>query len=122
MLAAALALGTSACGGGTGSEGSASGGGAGGCPDVSAQDPFQITIQGLAYHPSCLTAAAASSIHIVNQDSVTHNLTIESTEISVDVDAGKTFDGTPVAGVVDPGTYRFSCRFYPQMVGEITIV
>ena len=35
--------------------------------------------------------------------------------------AGETFNGEPVSGVLEPGTYDFFCRFHPSMTGTITV-
>lgn len=123
MLLAVVALAGAACGGG---DDSGNGGGNGeptsDCVDVSSGDSFSITIAGFAFEPSCLTAAASQSISITNEDDDAHTFTIEGTEIDVEIAGGETFNGEPVTGVVEPGTYTFICRFHSAMTCEITII
>jgi plastocyanin len=32
------------------------------------------------------------------------------------------FNGEPITGAVEPGTYDFNCTIHPQMTGVVTIV
>jgi len=125
VLVVALALGLVACGGGdeapptttgeTGTTGSAD------CADLTAGDTFTLTASNFAFDPSCFTARAAQSITIVNEDSADHTFTISGSQIDVTIPAGETFNGEPVSGVLEPGTYDFFCRFHPSMTGTITV-
>jgi plastocyanin len=125
VLVAVLALGMVACGGGdeappsttgeTGATGSAD------CADLTAGDTFTLTTSNFAFDPSCLTARAAQSITIVNEDSADHTFTISGSQIDVTIPAGETFNGEPISGVLEPGTYDFFCRFHPAMTGTITV-
>lgn len=124
VLVAVLALGLAACGGDDETPPPSTGGtGAGGtdCPDLTGGDTFSITISGFAFDPSCLTARAAQSISIVNEDSADHTFTIDGSQVDVEIAAGETFNGEPVSGVLEPGTYDFHCRFHPSMTGTITV-
>jgi len=82
-----LSLAGAACGsnndsrGGGGGDG---GGGGGGCTasnatDLTGDNPFTVTIQGLAFHPNCFKANSSSSITIINKDTVMHTFTIDGT-------------------------------------------
>ena len=33
-----------------------------------------------------------------------------------------TFNGAPITGVVEPGTYGLVCTIHPAMTGEVTVV
>ena len=88
--------------------------------DLSGDDPFHITIQGFAFDPPCFKAASASSIEIVNEDSVTHTFTIKGTIVDVQIDGGGRFGGES-AGLA-PGTYDFFCKIHPQMTGTVIVV
>jgi plastocyanin len=93
------------------------------CVDLSGEGGvFSITISGLAFDPSCFTASASQGISIENQDGVAHTFTIDDTQIDVEIPPGETFNGEPIAGVVEPGTYAFHCRIHPSMTGEVTVV
>jgi plastocyanin len=131
-LALMLTLVLAACGGdeetppaATGDTGATTGAtgatGAGDCVDLASGDVFTITISDLAFHPDCLSARAAQSIAIVNEDSVDHTFTIDGTPIDVTISGGDTFNGEPVTGVLEPGTYDFHCRIHPSMTGTITV-
>lgn len=125
VLVAVLALGMAACGGGdeaaptttgeTGNTGSAD------CADLTAGDTFTLTASNFAFDPPCFTARAAQSITIVNEDSADHTFTISGSQIDVTIPAGETFNGEPISGVLEPGTYDFLCRFHPAMTGTITV-
>ncbi len=125
VLVAVLGLGLTACGGGDrggtgGTDGTDSTGGTG-CEDLTSGATFTLTISGSAFHPDCFTAKASQGITIVNEDSATHSFTISGSQVDVTIDAGQTFNGEPVTGVLEPGTYDFFCRFHPSMTGTITV-
>ena len=93
------------------------------CADLTGEGTtFTITIADFAYDPSCFTASASQGIKIVNRDDVDHTFTMTGTQIDVPVAAGETFNGEPVSGVLEPGTYDFMCTIHPEMTGEVTVV
>jgi len=51
----------------------------------------------------------------VNKDGIDHTFTVPETQIDVPVAALETFNGEPIAGAVEPGTYDFNCTIHPQM-------
>ena len=93
------------------------------CADLTGEGAmFTITIADIAYDPPCFTASASQGISIVNQDDVDHTFTMTGTQIDVPVAAGETFNGEPIAGAVEPGTYDFLCTIHPEMTGQVTVV
>jgi plastocyanin len=93
------------------------------CVDLTGEGPiFTITISGFAFQPDCFTASAAQGISVVNQDSVQHTFTMVGTAVDVTIAAGETFNGEPITGIVEPGTYDLVCRIHPAMTGEVTVV
>jgi plastocyanin len=93
------------------------------CADLTGEGAtFTITIADFAYDPPCFTASASQGISIVNQDDVDHTFTMTGTQIDVPVAAGETFNGEPIAGAVEPGTYDFLCTIHPEMTGQVTVV
>jgi plastocyanin len=105
----------------TGSNGGETGNGD--CADLTGEGAtFTITIADFAYDPPCFTASASQGISVVNKDDVDHTFTMTGTQIDVPVAAGETFNGEPIAGAVEPGTYDFVCTIHPQMTGQVTVV
>jgi len=106
--------------GATGSTGSTgSGCTAANAVDLTGNDPFTVTIQGLAFHPDCFAAKSASAITIQNKDSVTHTFTIDGTQVDVSIEGGTTFNGES-AGLA-PGTYPFHCKIHSTMTGTVIV-
>ena len=87
--------------------------------DLSGDNPFTVTIQGLAFQPDCFKAASASAITIENKDTVTHTFTIDGTQVDVTINGGETFNGES-AGLA-PGTYPFHCKIHSQMTGTVIV-
>lgn len=103
----------------TGATGDASGD----CVDLTGEgDVFTVTIADFTFDPACFTASASQGITVVNEDDVGHTFTMVGTDINVPIAGGETFNGEPIAGVVEPGTYEFVCTIHPQMTGEATVV
>ena len=103
----------------TGATGDASGD----CVDLTGEgDVFTVTIADFTFDPSCFTASASQGITVVNEDDVGHTFTMVGTHINVPIAGGEIFNGEPIAGVVEPGTYEFVCTIHPQMTGEATVV
>src|SRR3990172_1142018 len=128
LMVAVLALTVTACssddgGGATGTETGATTGATGGeCVDLTGEGAvFTITISDFAFVPDCFTASASQGISVVNEDSADHTFTMVGTEIVVPVAAGETFNGEPISGVVEPGTYDFMCTIHPAMTGTVTV-
>jgi plastocyanin len=87
--------------------------------NLTGNDPFTVTIQGLAFHPDCFAAKSASAITIQNKDSVTHTFTIDGTQVDVTIEGGTTFNGGS-AGLA-PGTYPFHCKIHSTMTGTVIV-
>ena len=93
------------------------------CPDLTGEgDVFTVTIADFTFDPNCFTASASQGITVVNEDDVGHTFTMVGTDINVPIAGGDTFNGEPISGVVEPGTYEFVCTIHPQMTGEVTVV
>ncbi len=120
-LAVVLALFGTACSNGDGDGGP---GGTEDCVDLTARgDTFTIRMEDNEFLPACFTANAAQSIRVVNDDAGLHSFTLEGTSIDVDIAGGETFEGDPVTGVVEPGTYQLICKYHlPGMTGEVRVV
>lgn len=105
---------------------SASGTGATGtedCDDLTGEGAvFTLRISFNTFYPDCFVASASQGIKIVNKDEFDHTFTVPDTQIDVPVAALETFNGEPISGAVEPGTYDFLCTIHPQMTGVVTIV
>ena len=93
------------------------------CADLTGEgDVFTVTIADFTFDPACFTASASQGITVVNEDDVGHTFTMVGTDINVPIAGGETFNGDPISGVVEPGTYEVVCTIHPQMTGEATVV
>jgi plastocyanin len=124
VMVAALAAASCSSGGG-GSSGPSAGGSGAGCTtasatDLTGQNPFTITIKGLAYHPSCFSAKNNSTITITNQDNVNHTFTVIGTGVDVLIPAGQSV--TKPGANLAPATYQFHCTIHPQITGTVIVV
>ena len=59
-----------------------------------------------------------------NEGANLHNVTVQGTDISRDVDPGESVAIRPVGKVGPPGTYNILCKYHADqgMTGEITVV
>ncbi len=122
VLLAIVAMAGAACSksGGSSAAGEPTDTGGPACSDLSGDNPFTITIHDFAFDPSCLTAASASAITVINEDSADHTFTMDDTQVDVTIAAGETFNGES-AGLA-PGDYHFHCKLHPTMTGMMTVV
>jgi plastocyanin len=115
-VAAALVL--ASCGG----DGNGDGGDAGGKSNGGGGDGGATTLSTIdnAFQPASLTVATGSELKITNKGQSTHNLSIEGTDVSQDVEAGQS---TTVSIDVDPGDYTMFCEYHRAlgMEGPITV-
>jgi plastocyanin len=104
----------------TGTTGSESGCTQANAVDLSANDPFTVTIKDFAYDPPCFVAASTSTITIVNKDGTTHTFSIDGTQVDATIDGGQTFNGESPG--LAPGSYDFYCKLHPTMTGTVIVV
>ena len=101
------ACGSSSDGGGGGGGGDGGGGG------------LTLTIKGFAFQPNTLSAPGGqqSTVTITNEDSVTHNFTLDDGGVSRDVPPGQTVEVT--VPFPASGTAGFHCKFHTSMTGTL---
>ena len=113
VLATGLVL--ASCGGG------GDGGGDGGGGDGGGGGANTIIIEGFAFQPDTLTAAAGEQVTltITNNDSATHSFTLDDGAVSKDVQGGQTIEVT--VPFPTSGSAGFHCRFHPNMTGTLEV-
>ncbi len=112
-----LALGLlAACGGGTGSKGSATT-----APTLAATGAASgptITIKNFSFHGD-LTVAAGATVTVHNSDGAGHTFTAKDKSFDtgpIDPGQSKTFTAP-----TKPGKYPVTCTFHPSMSGTLTV-
>jgi plastocyanin len=78
-----------------------------------------LTIKGFAFQPNTLSAPGGqqSMVTITNEDSVTHNFTLDDGGVSRDVPPGQTVEVT--VPFPASGTAGFHCKFHPSITGTL---
>lgn len=79
-----------------------------------------LTMVDNAFQPSSLTVSSGSDLELSNEGQTIHNLSIEGTDLSEDVETGQS---TTVTIDVDPGDYTMFCEYHRSagMEGVVTI-
>jgi plastocyanin len=97
----------------------------GGCTDASVTGEFEVRIieRDFSFDPACLIVLGGQGLAVRNRGSVTHNFTVEGTDVDLDLDPGGVNRTEAIGGAVSPGTYTFFCQFHRAqgMEGEITV-
>jgi plastocyanin len=78
-----------------------------------------VRLEDFAFEPDCLLAAPGATIRLENVGETPHTFTVGGTEVSFDLDAGTTAEGS-LSGV-SPGRYAVSCTYHPQMTATLTV-
>jgi plastocyanin len=87
------------------------------CTDAVAATTVELA--DFAFRPDCLSAEAGATITLDNTGDAPHTFTIEGTDVSFDVPAGDSAEGT-LSGVT-PGRYEVTCIYHPQMTATLEI-
>ncbi|HEY3024207.1 MAG TPA: cupredoxin domain-containing protein [Actinomycetota bacterium] len=116
-LALPLVLLLAACGSSGSDRGG--GGGGGGAGGGDGGGGLTITIKDFAFHPDTLSAPGGqqATLTITNEDSLTHNFTLDDGGVSRDVPAGQTVEVT--VPFPASSTAGFHCKFHPSMTGTL---
>jgi plastocyanin len=93
----------------TGATGETDGGSGGGAAEV--------TIEGLAYHPSTITVSGPTEVAVANDDTTAHTFTLDDGSAELELDAGES--GTLTVDVSE--TTGFHCEIHPSMTGTIEV-
>ena len=91
--------------------------------DLTADDPFRLTVHDHRFDPRCFIVEVDASVEIKNEDSVEHTWTIDGTLVDAPLIPGETYTHGPNTGFLTPGTaYSFHCSIHPKMTGTIIVV
>jgi hypothetical protein len=78
-----------------------------------------LTISDRRYEPDDLLADADRELTIVNEDDETHTLTTFDGTLDVEIGPG---EQVQIMTPPEPGAFPYSCRFHPEMGGEIDVM
>lgn len=76
-----------------------------------------VSIKNLKFNPSTVNIAVGEKVTWNNEDSVTHDVTINNGLFDVDIEAGKSF--TYIFN--QTGTYEYHCDIHPSMTGTVNV-
>ena len=113
LAAAAVSTSLAACGGGDGENSSGRAEGVTGVPDGA---PY-VDQDGLRFHPTSLKVAASETVYFKNSESALHTVAINGKNESGAMKRDAIYTWTPA----EPGEYKISCEFHPQMKATITV-
>jgi plastocyanin len=95
------------------------------CTDETITGAVEVTIRqnDNAFSPACLIVLGGQGLEILNRGETLHNFTIEGSQVSLDTRPGKATRTEALAGVLEPGTHKFICKYHfaEGMRGEITL-
>jgi plastocyanin len=77
----------------------------------------RVEMRDVAFAPARITVRAGDSVAWRNGDIVAHTATSEEGGFDVDVPPGG--DGSAV--MVRPGRFAYTCRYHPNMAGQIVV-
>lgn len=93
------------------------------CSDLGAGPTFTLRLVNFAFQPSCLKVKAEQGFKLENKGTAMHNLTIQGTQVDLDVQPGQEGNFEAIGGVVRSGTYDLFCKYHKTrgMTGKITV-
>ena len=95
------------------------------CVDETITGNVEVTIRETdnEFSPACLTVLGGQGLEILNRGETLHNFSIEGTDVSLDTPPGEATRTEALAGVLEPGTHKFVCKYHAAqgMRGEITL-
>jgi len=95
------------------------------CTDETITGNIEVTIRETdnEFSPSCLIVLGGQGLEIRNRGETLHNFSVEGTQLDLDTRPGEATRTEALAGVIEPGTHRFICKYHAArgMRGEITL-
>ena len=89
--------------------------GASGCQKT--QEQQKIIIKDFSFNPPELTVSAGTNITWVNNDQVTHDITIDNGLFDHDLNPSESFSFE----FNEPGEYTYHCDIHPSMKGKVIV-
>jgi plastocyanin len=88
------------------------------CKNDVVMAPNEVVLSGLSYNPASLTVSLGTKVTWINNESVTHTVTSDSSLFdSGDMIKGNSFTYT----FNKAGTFGYHCKFHPNMTGKIIV-
>jgi plastocyanin len=106
LLSGLAALGLSACGS---DNTSAS------CTEASATQTTTVTLESMAFSPSCFKVAAGTTVTFRNSDNTTHTVTTDSGQVETFDSGNLVVNATYTHTFSTPGTINLHCTIHPSM-------
>lgn len=95
------------------------------CAEVSASEgaPAPVTMMDNFFDPLCLAMSSTQALSITNAGNLDHNLTIQGSDLSIDLAPGEEEETSEIGDLVQAGTHRFFCDIHEAegMVGTIVV-
>jgi plastocyanin len=95
------------------------------CADVSAPEgaAAPLTMSDNFFDPLCLAMSSTQALSVTNAGNIDHNLTVQGSDLSIDVAPGDEDETSEIGEFLQAGTHRFFCRFHEEegMVGTIVV-
>jgi len=95
------------------------------CTDETITGNIEVTIRQTdnEFSPSCLIVLGGQGLEILNRGETLHNFSVEGTQVDLDTRPGEATRTEALAGVLEPGTHKFICKYHAAqgMRGEITL-
>ena len=95
------------------------------CAEVSATEgaPAPVTMMDNFFDPLCVAVSSTQSLSLTNAGNLDHNLTVQGSDLSIDLAPGEEEETSEVGEFLQARTHRFFCRFHQDegMVGTIVV-
>ncbi|HYZ11853.1 MAG TPA: hypothetical protein VE962_08165 [Actinomycetota bacterium] len=95
------------------------------CAEVSVTEgaPAPVTMMDSFFDPLCVAVSSTQSLSLTNAGNLDHNLTVQGSDLSIDLAPGEEEETSEIGGFIRAGTHRFFCRFHEDqgMVGTLVV-
>src|SRR5919108_448103 len=74
------------------------------------------------FDPLCVAASSTQSLSLTNAGNLDHNLTVQGSDLSIDLAPGEEEETSEIGEFIRAGTHRFFCRFHEDQGMVVTLV